>query len=203
VERKRKEETNTHALSPGGVGRRARAHDIHVNGPSKSRPKPCRHATPFCSLFLLHVHCVFNMKTGLVTRRHNPRRFSSINMYDCRTNKNSSYEPTNASRFLPPPLLHHQDFFTPIVDVHLRPGEQVPKNHPQRSCTGIERIRFLGSVLHDSSIASSSLSSCLVYLFIGRVPIVIICNALSSKLSGVFSTQPSSKKKNHGKFSSL
>jgi hypothetical protein len=66
-----------------------------------------------------------------------------------------------------------------------------PEYRPQWSYTERGWIRFLRSVLHDCSIALSSLSSYLIYLFIGRAPIVVVvCNALSSRLSGIFSTQP-------------
>jgi hypothetical protein len=80
--------------------------------------------------FLLHfifvcVQCIFNRDTESVTVRLNPRRFFSINTCGRHTNHNSSHEPTNASRFSPPLLLCHQDFFIPIVDVQLRPEEQV------------------------------------------------------------------------------
>jgi hypothetical protein len=47
-------EGNTRALaSPGG----ARAHDVRVNSPSKSGPKPRKPTVSFCRLFLLRV-CV-------------------------------------------------------------------------------------------------------------------------------------------------
>jgi hypothetical protein len=34
----------------GGAGRRARAHDMRVNGPPKSGPSPCGGTTSFCRL---------------------------------------------------------------------------------------------------------------------------------------------------------
>ena len=49
--------TRARARSPGlawagrgGAGRRARAHDMRVNGPPKSGPSPCGGATTFCRL---------------------------------------------------------------------------------------------------------------------------------------------------------
>jgi hypothetical protein len=36
-----------------GVGRRARAHDMRVNGPPKSGPSPCGGAATFCRLIFL------------------------------------------------------------------------------------------------------------------------------------------------------
>jgi hypothetical protein len=39
-----------------GAWRWARAHDVRVNSPPKSGPKPHRPATFFCHLFLLRVH---------------------------------------------------------------------------------------------------------------------------------------------------
>ena len=127
VERRRKGETHARARSPRHAGpgragpgvawrgearRWARAHDMRVNGPPKSGPEPRRPAASFCSLFLLRVQYVFNMETESVTGRPNPT-----------ANHISSHEPTNTSRFSPPPLLRRRDFFIPIVDVHLRPGE--------------------------------------------------------------------------------
>jgi hypothetical protein len=46
-------------------------------------------------------------------------------MHDHHTYHNSSHEPVNTSRFSPPLLLPHQEFFIAIIDVHLRPGEYV------------------------------------------------------------------------------
>jgi hypothetical protein len=43
------------------------------------------------------------------------------------TTRNSSHELTNASRFSSSPLLCRQGYFIPILDVHLRPGEQAYK----------------------------------------------------------------------------
>jgi hypothetical protein len=37
----------------GGAGRRARTHDMCVNGPPKSGPSPCGGATSFCRLIFL------------------------------------------------------------------------------------------------------------------------------------------------------
>jgi hypothetical protein len=34
----------------GGAGRRARAHDMRMNGPPKSGPSPCGGTTTFCRL---------------------------------------------------------------------------------------------------------------------------------------------------------
>jgi hypothetical protein len=44
--------TRALARSPGlaGPGRRARAHDMRVNGPPKSGPSPCGGATSFCRI---------------------------------------------------------------------------------------------------------------------------------------------------------
>jgi hypothetical protein len=60
VEKRTKDETHVHTNSShpagrGGVRQRAWVHDMFVNGPSKSRPNPCRPTTSFCRLFLLRV----------------------------------------------------------------------------------------------------------------------------------------------------
>jgi hypothetical protein len=54
-ERRECGEPHTRARSPGlaGPGRRARAHDMRVNGPLKSGPSPCGGATSFCRLNFL------------------------------------------------------------------------------------------------------------------------------------------------------
>jgi hypothetical protein len=38
-------------------GRRAQAHDIHVNGPPKSSPSPCGGATSFCRFIFWLLGC--------------------------------------------------------------------------------------------------------------------------------------------------
>jgi hypothetical protein len=40
----------------GGVRRWVHAHDVRLNSPSKSGPKPRRSVTSFCRLVLLRVH---------------------------------------------------------------------------------------------------------------------------------------------------
>jgi hypothetical protein len=99
--------------------------NIEAGYETSSGPKPRRSETFFYSLLLLCVQYVFNMETESVTRRLNPSRFSSINTCGRHANKNSSHQPANAYRFSPPSLLHHQNYFIPIADVHLQPGEQV------------------------------------------------------------------------------
>jgi hypothetical protein len=64
---------------------------------------------------------------------------------------------------------------------------------PQRSYTGRERIRFLGSDLCDCSLASSSSSSRLVYLFVGHVPRVIAFSVNSVRHNVVFTRSSSSR----------
>jgi hypothetical protein len=51
-ERRECGEPHARARSPGrgGAGRRARAHDMRVNGPPKSGPSPCGGAATFCRL---------------------------------------------------------------------------------------------------------------------------------------------------------
>jgi hypothetical protein len=61
VEERRKGETHVHRPSPHltgrGEGRRlSRAHDVRMNSPLKSGPKPHRSMDSFCNLFLLRDH---------------------------------------------------------------------------------------------------------------------------------------------------
>jgi hypothetical protein len=61
-------------------------------------------------------------------RRCNHMRVFHINTYGHHgTSNNEQSQATNASRFLPLSLLHRQGYFIPIIDVHLRQGEQVSK----------------------------------------------------------------------------
>jgi hypothetical protein len=64
---------------------------------------------------------------------------------------------------------------------------------PQRSCSGRGQLRFLGSDLHDYSLAFSSSSSRLVYLFVGHAPRVIAFNVNSVKLIIIFNWSSSSR----------
>jgi hypothetical protein len=41
----------------GRAGRRARAHDMRVNGPPKSGPSPCGGAATFCRLIFWFLGC--------------------------------------------------------------------------------------------------------------------------------------------------
>jgi hypothetical protein len=41
----------------GGAGRRARAHNMRVNGPLKSGPSPCGGAATFCRLIFWFLGC--------------------------------------------------------------------------------------------------------------------------------------------------
>jgi hypothetical protein len=76
-----------------------------------------------------------------------------------------------ASAIAPPRLLY------PIYRRASAIGRAGVQNYcPQRSCTGRGRIRFLGSNLHDCSLASSSSSPRLVYLFIGLTQRVVAFN---------------------------
>jgi hypothetical protein len=153
--------THTRARSPrlsrpGGAGRWARAHDVCVNSPSKSGPKPRRPAASFCHLFLLRV-C-------------NPRQLFPI--YTCGRHENSNIPtvtkiPTHlgfiTTAAAPPKLLH------PVRRRASAIGRAGLWNRcPQRSCTRRGRIRFLEAtfttarslcqVLHHGSSTSSSVS---------------------------------------------
>ena len=60
----------------GETRRRARAHDVHVNGSPKSGLEPCWDVSSFCSLFLLHVQYIFEMETDSVAGHLNCSGFS-------------------------------------------------------------------------------------------------------------------------------
>jgi hypothetical protein len=47
----------------GRVGRRARAHDLQVNGPPKSGPSPCGARLPFAILFFGYLAVKFRALT--------------------------------------------------------------------------------------------------------------------------------------------
>jgi hypothetical protein len=46
-----------------GPGRRARAHDMRVNGPPKSGPSPCEGATSFCRFIFCYLAVKFRAPT--------------------------------------------------------------------------------------------------------------------------------------------
>jgi hypothetical protein len=64
---------------------------------------------------------------------------------------------------------------------------------PQRSCSGRGRIRFLGSDLHECSLASSSSSPRLVYPFVGLARRVVAFNANFVRPIAVFIRSSSSR----------
>jgi hypothetical protein len=74
---------------------------------------------------------------------------------------------------------------------------------PQWSCTERGWIRILGCILRDYPIAYPSLSSWLIYLFVGRALTIVTYNTSSSRLSDIFATPLSSKKRKYHTFSSL
>jgi hypothetical protein len=85
-----------------------------------------------CSFFLQFILATcpvsFNRETELVTECLNPRLLSSIHVQSPHKSQLKSFhEPINASRFSSPPLLCCQGYFILIIDMHLRPREQVCK----------------------------------------------------------------------------
>jgi hypothetical protein len=77
-----------------------------------------------------------------------------------------------SSAAAPPRLLHPVHWrASAIRRVCLR------NHHPQQSCTGRGRMRFFESDLHDYSLAPSSYSPRLVYLFVGSTLGVTTFNA--------------------------
>jgi hypothetical protein len=79
-----------------------------------------------------------------------------------------------------PSLLRHQGYFIPFVDVHLRSEQHVYEIIILSDPTpGGGQIRFLKSDLRDCSLASSSSSSQLIYLFVGHAPMVVAFNTNS------------------------
>jgi hypothetical protein len=87
-EKGRNTRTLASRVGRGEARRRMQAHDIRVNGLPKSISKPRRYATSFCSLFLLHDQCIFNMEAESVTGFLNPMWFSSINTRGYHANHN-------------------------------------------------------------------------------------------------------------------
>jgi hypothetical protein len=87
---------------------------------------------------------------------------------------NEEPQATNASSLSASPLLRRQGYFILFIDVHMRSGEHVSKTVALSNLASGEG--FLGSNLRDYSFASSSSSSRLVYLFVGRTPRVVAFN---------------------------
>jgi hypothetical protein len=127
--------------------------------------------------------------------RCNPRRVFPI--YTCGRHRNSNISTTTktpthlgfaASAAAPLRLLH------PVrrrVSAIGRAG--LRNRHPQRSCIERGRIRFLGSDLHDCSVASSSSSQRLVYLFVGLVQRIVTFNVNFIRPIAVFIRSSSSR----------
>jgi hypothetical protein len=118
--------------------------------------------------------------------------FFSINTYDCHLNKCNPTIPQTYLGFCLFCLVRRQIcFIQSSFDRRCGPaiGRACLRNHhPKWSCTGRGRIKFLGSILHDGSIASSHSSPRFVYLVVRGAPIVII-NAQTPKVSVIFTTQ--------------
>jgi hypothetical protein len=127
--------------------------------------------------------------------RYNPRQVFPINMCGRHRSSNTRTDtktPTHLCFTASPTallrLLHPVHRRTSLI------GRAALQNHrPQRSCTRRGRIRFLGSDLCDCLLASSSSSSRLIYLFIGRVPRVVAFNANFVRPIVVFIRSSSSK----------
>jgi hypothetical protein len=110
---------------------------------------------------------------------YNPRRVFPIYMCSHHGNRNrpaTTKTPTHlgfaATPAAPLRLLHPVRRRASAIE---RAG--LWNHHPQRSCTGRGRIRFLGSDLRDCSLASSSSSLWLVYLFVDLTRRVVAFNA--------------------------
>jgi hypothetical protein len=131
----------------------------------------------------------------LVTGRCNPRLVFPIYLCDRHGNSIKSIAmktPTHlgfiASAAAPPRLFH------PVRRRASAIGRAGLRNHRhQRSCTGRGRIRFLGSDLHDCSLASSISSPRLVYLFVGLAWRVVTFNANFVRPIDVFIRSSSSR----------
>jgi hypothetical protein len=130
-----------------------------------------------------------------VTGRCNPRQVFPIYMCGHHGNSNiptATKTPTHlgfaAVAAAPPRLLH------PICRHASAIGRVGLLNRrPQRSCIGRGRIRFLGSDLRDCSLASSSSSPRLVYLFVGLTRRVVAFNANFVRPIVIFIRSSSSK----------
>jgi hypothetical protein len=132
--------------------------------------------------------------------RCNPRWVFPIYIYVCGRHGNSNIPTTTkipthlgftASTAASPRLLH---FIRRRASVIGRAGLQ--NRRPQRSCTERGRIRFLGSDLHNCSLASSSSSPWLVYLFIGLAQRVVAFNVNFVSPIAVFIRSSSSRNHN-------
>jgi hypothetical protein len=106
---------------------------------------------------------------------------SSIYIYTCGRHENSNiliatktptYLGFASTAAAPPRLLHPVHRRASVIG---RAG--LRNRRLQRSCTGRGRIRFLGSDLHDCSLASSSSSPRLVYLFVCLARRIVAFNA--------------------------
>jgi hypothetical protein len=93
--------------------------------------------------------------------------------------------------------VHHHGSFTSSSDARQgsSPSTGLQNHCPQWSCSGRGWIRFLVSDLCDCSLASSSSSSRLIYLFVGRASRVIAFNANSVGHNIIFTL--SSLSRNH------
>jgi hypothetical protein len=118
-------------------------------------------------------------------------------IYTCGRHRNSNIPtiiktPTHlgfaAPAAAPPKLLH------PVRRCASMIGRVGLRNrHPQRSYTGRKWISFFGSDLHDCSLASSSSSPWIVYLFVGLTQRVVAFNANFVRPIAIFIRSSSSR----------
>ena len=163
--------TRACARSPrlAGAERRARAHDMRVNGPTKSGPSPCGGMASFCHFIFGCLAVKFRILTDRYKDLNRTRVFrvqiGSQIVIDSRTRP--YIRRLAASVKLIPIFASAHNcaaivvLFIPTADVHLRSGEQVSGIlRPSRSCIGRGRIRFLGSVLTQLLADSADHQSC-------------------------------------------
>jgi hypothetical protein len=137
------------------AGQRTRAHDMRVNGPSKSDPRVAWARLPFAILFFGCLAVKFRI---LIDRYMDPNRTQDFRVQigswiviDSRTTlyKAPSSQRQNHHNFrLCSQLCRHHSYLHPDRQRSSTLGRADLQNlSPSRSCTGRGRIRFLENVL--------------------------------------------------------
>jgi hypothetical protein len=123
--------TRARSRSPrrAGPGRRARTHDMRVNGPPKSAPSPCGAAATFCRLIFGFLAVTFILTIAIKSQLI--ARFlwaNKIGGHGLGPIKGARQPASKSSQFrfrLFSQLSRLQVIFIPTAEVHLRLGEQV------------------------------------------------------------------------------
>jgi hypothetical protein len=120
-----------------GAGRRARAHDMRMNGPPESGPSPCGDATSFCRLNFLVAWLLSLESIAIYSQTRPYKRHLAANIHIIPVFAFASFHSWAAFSSLHPDRR--------CASAIRRSGLRNPS--PSRSCTGRGRIRFLGSIL--------------------------------------------------------